>query len=189
MMKITAIIFCTLSVLVAKSSADSDPTTFREPDAPMSDDATVDLSGIALGNADPDNEIPGEPLTPADFNNAKKVSMDPPPRDKLGGDPIEIAGLFEGDIAGVSSADMAIGKSFKLGKSGAKPMGKNAIIDMNLRWPSSTIPYVISASFGEFNLDSYQTQRIILEIRNFIYEMLASMARHYIVAIVSVTHD
>lgn len=44
--------------------------------------------------------------------------MDPPPRDKLGGDPIEIAGLFEGDIAGVSSADMAIaGKS--LGKSSA----------------------------------------------------------------------
>ena len=43
--------------------------------------------------------------------------MDPPPRDKLGGDPIEIAGLFEGDIAGVSSADMAIaGKS--IGKSG-----------------------------------------------------------------------
>ena len=32
--------------------------------------------------------------------------MDPPPRDKLGGDPIEIAGLFEGDIAGVSSADV-----------------------------------------------------------------------------------
>lgn len=48
------------------------------------------------------------------------TAMDPPPRDKLGGDPIEIAGLFEGDIAGVSSADMAIGKSFKLGKSGAK---------------------------------------------------------------------
>ena len=44
-------------------------------------------------------------------------AMDPPPRDKLGGDPIEIAGLFEGDIAGVSSADMAIaGKS--IGKSG-----------------------------------------------------------------------
>lgn len=31
-------------------------------------------------------------------------------------------------------------------------MGKNAIIDMNLRWPSSTIPYVISASFGELIL-------------------------------------
>ncbi len=48
------------------------------------------------------------------------TAMDPPPRDKLGGDPIEIAGLFEGDIAGVSSADMAIGKSSKLGKSGTK---------------------------------------------------------------------
>lgn len=46
--------------------------------------------------------------------------MDPPPRDKLGGDPIEIAGLFEGDIAGVVSADMAAGKSFKPGKSGTK---------------------------------------------------------------------
>ncbi len=33
-----------------------------------------------------------------------------------------------------------------------QPMGKNAIIDMNLRWPSSIIPYVISASFGELIL-------------------------------------
>lgn len=31
-------------------------------------------------------------------------AMDPPPRDKLGGDPIEKAGLFEGDIAGVQPA-------------------------------------------------------------------------------------
>lgn len=38
-------------------------------------------------------------------------AMDPPPRDKLGGDPIEIAGLFEGDIAGVSGSNMAVGKS------------------------------------------------------------------------------
>lgn len=35
--------------------------------------------------------------------------MDPPPRDKIGGDPIESAGLFEGDIAGVS-ADMVRGR-------------------------------------------------------------------------------
>ena len=35
--------------------------------------------------------------------------MEPPPRDKLGGDPIESAGLFEGDIAGVS-ADMVKGR-------------------------------------------------------------------------------
>ena len=38
-------------------------------------------------------------------------AMDPPPRDKLGGDPIESAGLFEGDIAGVSSSNMVAGKS------------------------------------------------------------------------------
>lgn len=37
------------------------------------------------------------------------VAMEPPPRDKLGGDPIESAGLFEGDIAGVS-ADMVRGR-------------------------------------------------------------------------------
>lgn len=46
--------------------------------------------------------------------------MDPPPRDKLGGDPIEIAGLFEGDIAGVSSQDMAVGKLRSRTKSGIK---------------------------------------------------------------------
>ena len=50
----TAIMFCCyLSVLlVTKSVADSDPTTFREPDAPMSDEAVFDLSNIALGNAE-----------------------------------------------------------------------------------------------------------------------------------------
>ncbi|KAK4020421.1 hypothetical protein OUZ56_002401 [Daphnia magna] len=136
-----------LSSLVARSAADSDPTTFREPDTPMSDEAMDDLSNIPLGNADSEKEIPGEPLNPTDFQKAMTVSMDPPPRDKLGGDPIEIAGLFEGDIAGVVSADMAAGKSFKPGKSGTKATGKNAIVDMNLRWPSSVIPYVISASF------------------------------------------
>ena len=53
MMRIAAIIFCALSILVANSAADSDPTTFREPDHPMSDEATIDFSNIALGNADP----------------------------------------------------------------------------------------------------------------------------------------
>jgi hypothetical protein len=67
MMKITAILFCTLSVLVAKSAADSDPTTFREPDAPMSDDAAVDLSGIALGNADPVRMIPDNKTVASKF--------------------------------------------------------------------------------------------------------------------------
>lgn len=46
--------------------------------------------------------------------------MDPPPRDSLGGDPIEMAKLFEGDISGVSHHDMAIVKSRSRTKSGIK---------------------------------------------------------------------
>ena len=31
-----------------------------------------------------------------------------PPNDQLGGDPIEMAGLFEGDIAGVNAQEMGL---------------------------------------------------------------------------------
>ena len=35
------------------------------------------------------------------------IAMNEPPKDQLAGDPIEMAGLFEGDIAGVNVQDMA----------------------------------------------------------------------------------
>lgn len=50
--------------------------------------------------------------------------MDPPPRDKLGGDPIEIAGLFEGDIAGVHKQDMVGVKSRSKTKPPIKVSGR-----------------------------------------------------------------
>ena len=44
--------------------------------------------------------------------------MDPPPRDKLGGDPIELAGLFEGDIRGVSPLDIKTKSIKSIGDKG-----------------------------------------------------------------------
>lgn len=79
-------------------------------------------------------------------------AMDPPPRDKLGGDPIEMAGLFEGDIAGVASANMAVGKSFKPGKSGPK-------VSMELYSSLASIkelPYVVYASVGLLCTTNYK---------------------------------
>jgi hypothetical protein len=69
-----------------------------------------------------------------------------------------------------------------------QPMGKNAIIDMNLRWPSSIIPYVISASFGELiswllSDPKYNTRSKEFHLRN------AGINGTPLVAIVSVTHE
>jgi hypothetical protein len=69
-----------------------------------------------------------------------------------------------------------------------QPMGKNAIIDMNLRWPSSIIPYVISASFGELiswllSDPKYNTRSKEFNLRN------AGINGTPLVAIVSVTHE
>ena len=36
------------------------------------------------------------------------AAMVGPPNDQLGGDPIEMAGLFEGDIAGVNAQEMGL---------------------------------------------------------------------------------
>lgn len=47
----------------------------------------------------------------------------------------ESADLFEGDIAGIESiVDV-----------------RNAVLDLNLRWPQGVIPYVITTAFSKFS--------------------------------------
>ena len=54
-------------------------------------------------------------------------------------DPIEIAGLFEGDIEGLTSRDIAIlhGETRK-----TKTFFRNAIIHKRKLWPDKRIPFV-----------------------------------------------
>ncbi|XP_069698082.1 zinc metalloproteinase nas-15-like isoform X2 [Periplaneta americana] len=87
------------------------------------------------GTPESEKEVPGEPLTPQDFKNAENLEILVPPQDEDSPDPILSAGLFEGDIAGVNLSDFS-------------PFEKNAIRDLNKRWPGGIIPYVISNSFN-----------------------------------------
>ena len=57
-------------------------------------------------------------------------------------DPIELAGLFEGDIANVNMADL---RGLRSGE-----YSKNAIRELWKKWPDATIPYVISSRFGSY---------------------------------------
>ena len=57
-------------------------------------------------------------------------------------DPIESAGLFEGDIANVKIADL---RRLRSGD-----YTKNAIRELWKKWPDATIPYVISSKFGKY---------------------------------------
>ncbi|CAL4227624.1 unnamed protein product, partial [Meganyctiphanes norvegica] len=96
---------------------------------------------IPLGNVDTiKNDLPGEPLSPADFENAVTINL---PQYEAGGqkvDPIELAALFEGDILVMNKSDLA-----HLGPRN----GRNAMIDNNKRWSNGVVPYVISSSYNK----------------------------------------
>ncbi|KAK6644309.1 hypothetical protein RUM43_000576 [Polyplax serrata] len=93
-----------------------------------------EMNDLPLGTPEEEKNVPGEPLTPEDFRNAKTMKHEGPVMDENTPDPIQSAGLFEGDIAGVNISDVL-------------SSGRNGIRDMNLRWPGGVIPYVISAQF------------------------------------------
>jgi len=109
----------------------------------------VDWSGIGLpgkliSSAPENNEIaardiPASPLSPDDFRAAEFVDEQDP---IFIHDPLEKAGLFEGDIANVTMDDLR-----KL-RSGA--YSKNAIRELWKKWPDATIPYIISSQFNTY---------------------------------------
>jgi len=82
-----------------------------------------------ISNAD----MPGEHLSPDDFEQADFVKES---FDGWGADPIEAAGLFEGDIENVLFDDLKASH------------GRNAIRESWRKWPGASIPYVISSTFN-----------------------------------------
>jgi len=96
------------------------------------------------------DDIPGAPINPEDFrasDDVQELFTD------FEEDPIESAGLFEGDIDNVSMDDL------KLIKSGAQ---RNAIRDTWRKWPGATIPYIISSQFS-----SYERSVIAKAMKNY----------------------
>jgi len=99
---------------------------------------SVELPGSltsAMNEEISNTDIPGEHLSPADFTAADFVKES---FDAFGADPIESAGLFEGDIENVLLDDLKRSQE-----------GRNAIRDSWRKWPDATIPYVISSSFSK----------------------------------------
>ena len=73
------------------------------------------------------------------FRSAESIVEDD---SSIDSDPIESAGLFEGDIANVSMDDLR--------KLRSGDYSKNAIRELWKKWPGGTIPYVISSQFSSY---------------------------------------
>ncbi|XP_064079183.1 zinc metalloproteinase nas-4-like isoform X6 [Macrobrachium nipponense] len=133
-----------------------DQTIWALPSNPRSSDPHIQGEGIypesfhpshfdlPLGNPDTmETDIPGAPLSPNDFENSEVMiheSIDISHQ----ADPIELAGLFQGDII-LDPEDQLE----KLAKLNTTRRGRSAMIDIHRRWPNGVIPYVISQTYDE----------------------------------------
>jgi len=81
-------------------------------------------------------DIPASPLDPEDFRASDYVEDDL--FSNFEEDPIESAGLFEGDIDNVSMDDLQSMET------------RNAIRDSWRKWPGGLIPYLISSQFSQY---------------------------------------
>ncbi|KAG7160615.1 Zinc metalloproteinase nas-4-like 1 [Homarus americanus] len=112
--------------------------------------AGVVTGGVAAGgrSSDPnmDTDIPGSPLSPADFENSAEMIHDTVDTNSQA-DPIELAGLFQGDIM-LHHGDILLDLPHGAAK-GHHRSGRSALIDVHRRWPNGIIPYVISQTYGE----------------------------------------
>ncbi|XP_042209528.1 zinc metalloproteinase nas-4-like isoform X2 [Homarus americanus] len=107
------------------------------------------LPEVAMGNPDTiANDIPGPSLSPADFENSAQMvhaAVDTSHQ----ADPIELAGLYQGDIILNSMDEYSLSDMSFMGRGrSAFPNPRNAIIKMTRRWPNGVIPYVISSSYN-----------------------------------------
>ncbi|XP_069195161.1 zinc metalloproteinase nas-15 [Procambarus clarkii] len=102
------------------------------------------LPNLPLGNPDTmEHDMPGNPLSPDDFREGKEMEhkdWDP----TTNADPIELAGLFQGDIIIMTSAEYD-----DLAMPAGAPLARNAINTLDKRWPNGVIPYVISSSYNK----------------------------------------
>ncbi|XP_037087445.1 zinc metalloproteinase nas-13-like [Pollicipes pollicipes] len=98
-------------------------------------------------SAEDDDEY-GLPLTPEDFDNAEHVSDDAPRSGAGGADPIELAGLFEGDIAHADAEQLGALADWDETLVDDGALLRNAVLNPSRLWPGGQIPYTISSSFS-----------------------------------------
>ncbi|CAG7731659.1 unnamed protein product [Allacma fusca] len=84
------------------------------------------------------DQIPGEPFSPIDYQNAESLMDTSPPEDER--DPIELANLFEGDILLTNLQWQQFIQS--------KDSDRNAIKADSKKWIGGVIPYMIASQFS-----------------------------------------
>ncbi|XP_045611177.2 zinc metalloproteinase nas-4 [Procambarus clarkii] len=134
-------VVCGVWACVGGTLRSSDPSVVHQDhDFPQLDPAN--LPDLPLGNADSiESDILGEPLTPDDFSNISDDMLHDPVDVLSAYDPIMLAGLYQGDIRLGSQQEL---KDMLMGV----PEPRNAMAEMENRWPNGVIPYVISQSFN-----------------------------------------
>ncbi|XP_046989005.1 hatching enzyme 1.2-like [Schistocerca americana] len=107
-------------------------TVDRPEDLDFADDICL-LSHTFKDEADE----PGEPISAEEFalSATSAAALLQPPLDDGSPDPILAAGLFEGDIAGVSPEDVLVNRNAAIRDGSTR------------RWEGGVVPYVISAAF------------------------------------------
>ncbi|CAL4206890.1 unnamed protein product, partial [Meganyctiphanes norvegica] len=130
-----------------------------------------DIPEVPLGQPDTiDSDIPGHPLSPEDFEHSETMLFEEP-NITMQVDPIELAGKFEGDIIILDPQELKLlTESVNTRPNGRSPNSldaeldneipddggapvfakqRNAIINLDRRWPAGVIPYVISSSYRQ----------------------------------------
>ncbi|XP_049830123.1 hatching enzyme 1.2-like [Schistocerca gregaria] len=99
--------------------------------------ATAAAFDLPLGVPDQEADKPGEPISAEEFalSATSAAALLQPPLDEGSPDPILAAGLFEGDIAGVSPEDVLVNRNAAIRDGSTR------------RWEGGVVPYVISAAF------------------------------------------
>ncbi|XP_043234021.1 zinc metalloproteinase nas-13-like [Amphibalanus amphitrite] len=87
----------------------------------------------------------GVPLTPDDFQAAVRLEADALLSAPDAGDPTQLAGLYEGDIAGVSEE----GKDLETAGGDSGGRVRNAVRNRHQLWPGGEIPYTIASTFSD----------------------------------------
>ncbi|XP_050727620.1 zinc metalloproteinase nas-4-like isoform X2 [Eriocheir sinensis] len=141
-----ACLCATLETNAGVTGRSSDPNVQHADGGQIFSDPN-NLPELPMGKPDTiETDTPGSPLSPSDFEKSEGMIHDTIDTSSQT-DPIEMAGLFQGDIMlgpKDSLSDLAHGK-----QSSAR-MGRSAMIDIHRRWPNGIIPYVISQAYDKY---------------------------------------
>ncbi|XP_071525279.1 zinc metalloproteinase nas-4-like isoform X2 [Panulirus ornatus] len=126
----------------------SDPNVQHGPNNQILLDPN-DISELPMGSPDTiETDIPGPPLSPTDFEHSAGMIHDTVDISSQA-DPIELAGLFQGDIM-LNPRDALLDLPPGASK-GNNRTARSALIDVHRRWPNGIIPYVISQTYDQMD--------------------------------------